>query len=156
MWQQEYITHYKQNMAEMFTFDGTDIKYVLICITCQQSNLARYWIGCTIRMLMYTFPDISASHSFDELEPQCVFVRLCQLHVAGPQTRFKGGQELLRGWHRNRCAQVPMAHFLTRTQNKDLYIRRLRSENDSEPKQHCGSFNSVTRPQNREMCRVGY
>ncbi|TNN68464.1 hypothetical protein EYF80_021249 [Liparis tanakae] len=73
-------------------------------------------------------PDTNALDSFDELEPQCVFERLCQLDVAGPQTWFLSGQQaLLRGSHLNRCPRVPAAHFCTRTQHGDLDVRRLRN-----------------------------
>lgn len=81
-----------------------------------------------------TFPDKGASDSLDELEPQCVSVGLGQVHLTDPQTRFCGWREFLCGFHPNRSVRVPVPHFSTRTQNKDVDLRGLRSENDAESK----------------------
>lgn len=88
--------------------------------------------------MWYTFPNVTAVRSPDELEPQRVLKRLPQPHVAEPQTRLPGRHRAPTGSHRNRFARIPLTHFFARAQNKQLDVRRLRRENDAESEQHVG------------------
>lgn len=129
-WRWAYITGPRPNMAEMFSYFCTKRSPVLmVSSTRAQPDV----LHSVLRITLLTFPDESASDPFDEFEPLRVFHRLCQSHVAGPQTRLMRRRELPRGGHLERSARVPVTKLYPRTHDEHLDIRRFRSENDAEP-----------------------